>query len=198
VSEPQFLFPTVVVPCFQTHPPLIGSPPSRPRSILLSPFPLPLYPIPMPSKRAPSSKNLHSLQRKKVAAAKAAVGAPAAAAASPPADGTVAMAAQQTMPEGETTFPSATTPVAPPPVDETEMVETESEILMEGRVGVPHIDFLGSSAPVLHSEVEASLARPGDAGVLTLANFINEHDAALMEKAAEPFNEENTALIFNT
>jgi len=104
----------------------------------------------MPSERAPRSKNLHSLQRKKVAAAKAAVGAPAAAAASPPADGTVTMAAQQTMPEGEATLPFATTPVAPPPVDETEKVETEFEILMEGRVGVPHIDFLGSFAAVLH------------------------------------------------
>jgi len=83
-------------------------------------------------------------------------------------------------------------------VDQTEMVETEVEIFMEGRVGVPHIDILGSSAPVLHSEVEASLARPGGAGVLTLANFINDRDAALKEKAAQRFDEENTAPIFNT
>jgi len=152
----------------------------------------------MPSKRGTRSKKLRSLQRKKVAAAKAAAGAPAAAAASPTADGTVAIAAQQTVPEGEATSPFATTSVAPPPVDETEMAETEVEILMEGRVGVPHIDFLGSSAQVLHSEVEARLARPGGAGVLTLESFINDHDAALMEKAAERFNEDNTVPIFNS
>jgi len=95
-------------------------------------------------------------------------------------------------------LPFATTPVAPPPVDATEILETAVEILMEGCVGVPHIDFLGSSAKVLHSEVEASLARPGGAGVLTLANFINDHDAGLTEKAAERFSEENTVAIFNT
>jgi len=152
----------------------------------------------MPFKRGTHSKKLRSLQRKKVAAVKAAAGAPAVAAASPPADGTVAMAAQHTMPEGEATLPFGTTPVAPPPVDATEIVETEVEILMEGRVGVPHIDFLGSSAKVLHSEVEASLARPGGAGVLTLANSINDHDAAPTEKAAERFREDNTVAIFNT
>jgi len=49
---------------------------------------------------------------------------------------------------GRAYFPFATTPVAPPRPEETEMAETEFEILMDGRVGAPHIDFLGSSAPV--------------------------------------------------
>jgi len=108
------------------------------------------------------------------------------------------MAAVQTMLEGEATLPFTTKPAAPPSADATEMVETGVEISMAGRVGVPHIDFLGSSAPVLLSEVEASLSRPEGAGVLTLASFINDHDAAMTERAAERSNEENTVPIFNT
>lgn len=146
----------------------------------------------MPSSRGKRSKALRSQRRRDEAAARA-------AAAPVPGEVDAAPVTAATPPSAAAAPPlvAAAAPLeassASPDVDDTEV-----EILFEGHVGVPVVDFLETSPAVLRSAVETALSRPGGQGFITLSNVLGVPDAVMLRKAAIRLGEHNTVPIFNT